>query len=146
MKREKNHDASFKIGNQRGVSVIEQILILVIITLSATLAFNTMRSGGENKSAKQALDTAKQIGQAVRLYEINTGGLPTQADLSELEDKGYIKADELSEKNAYTYTFVSNGGDPAKWSIQATNGTRTLSVKNNDGSFDVHDSSGLYNH
>ena len=134
----------FVIKNHAGFSLVEQLLVIIIISISAGLAFNTMQSGAENRAAKQVLETAKQTAHSVRIYQLDTGSLPTQSNLSELEDKGYINRSEFPHRDTFSYTFVPNGGDPSRWSVQATNGSRTLTVRNNTDQFDVTDSKGLY--
>ena len=128
-----------------GLTLVEMVLVLIIVAMGASLATVSLRAGMENRQAKQALETAKSIAHSVRMYQLDTGSLPTQSDLSELIQAGYLKQEEFAFRNKVTYSFSPNTSDPKRWKVTAVRGSRSLQVENRSDSFAVTDSSGLFN-
>lgn len=129
----------------QGLTLVEMVLVLVILGVGASLATVSLRAGMENREAKQVLETAKSIAHSVRMYQLDTGSLPTQLDLSELIQAGYLKQEEFASRNKFTYSFSPNTTDPKRWKVMAVHGSRSLQVENRSDSFAVTDSTGLLN-
>lgn len=128
-----------------GLTLLELIVVMVIVAIAASLALVSLRPGVDNRKARQVLGTAQSIAHAVRMYEQETGNLPTQSNLSELLNQGYLKDDEFAYRNQYTYSFVPNTVTPSRWGIEAskTDSSRLLRVENRGDSFAVTDSAGV---
>ena len=135
----------FRSHPDKGFTLLELITVLVIIAVSAGIGLASMRPGIENRQAKQALETARSIAHAVKVYQLNAGALPS-ADLSELIADGYINSEEFAYPDRYTYRFVPNGASPAEWAVEAvsTNPARTLRVENDAPDFLITDSKKFY--
>ena len=130
--------------NQRGISLLEIVLVFVIAVTTATLATVSMQAGFENRRAKQVESTLQSIGHAVRMYELENGALPTKSDLSEVFEQGFLDSQELAYGKDFNYTFVPNAANPSQWSIQAIGPhQRQVEIENQPGSFAVSDSAGF---
>ncbi len=134
-----------------GFSLVELIVIIVIMSALSAMAIPKMRAGMENRQARQVLETSRSLAHAVKMYSANHAGAlpPTDQNGIEwttLENEGYIKKSEMVNYGGrFTYSFVPNAADSEKWSVQATNGPRTLRVQNSDNAFVVTDTAGFYN-
>ena len=130
----------------QGLTLVEMVLVLIIMAVGATLASVSMRAGLDNRQAKQALETAKSIAHSVRMYQLDKGILPTQSDLTELFQAGYLKQEELAFRDKFTYSFAPNLVSPTQWKVTAVRGSRTLQVQNQSDSFVVTDTSSVLSH
>ncbi len=94
----------------RGVTLTEILITLTIIAIGAGLVIPQMRSGVENREAKQALNTLHSILQAVRLYEVDKGNLQNAGgnpiNLANLESEGYVLAREYAPKFNYSINLA----------------------------------------
>ena len=138
------------VKNHAGLTLIEIILVIVIVSSLGALAIPQMRSGLENRQAKQALETARSLAHAVRMYNANHGDLPPTSaaglEWVTLENEGYIKRNEMASYGGrFTYSVVPNDADPEKWAVLVTVGPRTLRVENSEDKFSVSDTAGYYN-
>ncbi len=133
-----------RIFGSRGLTFLELIIVMVIVAISATLALASVRAGVENRQARQALETAKSIGHAVRVYQLDNGALPG-AKLTELFDRGYLKEDEFAFRNEYNYSFVPNQANTSRWAVEVdrSDNSRKIRVENRGDSFAVTDSKGF---
>lgn len=134
--------------NNRGVTFLEMILVLVIIAIGASLALPRLRMGVENREAKAVLETLRSISHAIRMYETTKGTLP--ANLTALETMDfltgtrYLDPSEYAFRPPYNYSY---NGITAPDRIVASRPTRTITLfrcqnlKSADGS--VVDSAGF---
>ncbi|MBI1977903.1 MAG: prepilin-type N-terminal cleavage/methylation domain-containing protein, partial [Candidatus Omnitrophica bacterium] len=101
------------LNYQRGVSLLELILVIVIMAIGAALVIPRLEQGVENRRAKDALETLKTISNAVRLYELNTGSFPPSGLLDQedaippgpphvLESGGYLNPKEYAPSFNYS--------------------------------------------
>jgi type II secretory pathway pseudopilin PulG len=81
--------------NYRGVTMLEIILVVVIIAIAGGFSIPGFRQGVINREAKSALNTLKNINQAVRMYAAEYGAEP--ASITVLESKGFLKNVEYTK-------------------------------------------------
>ena len=105
--------------HQKGVTLLELILVLVIIAIGASLAVPKLRRSVENREAKAALETLRSISQAVRMYEVTKGELPANLYTLETETTTagsgtgtsygtrYLDPTEYAFSPPYTYEITS---------------------------------------
>jgi competence protein ComGC len=127
--------------NERGLTLVEVVLVAVIVVTGSTLAVVSMNSGLENREAKQASNALQSMAHAMKMYELEHGELPE--NLAELAEEGFLKEEELPfEDGKYTYQIKRNQGNE-RWSIQAVEyeTKRVLSAENqSDGTIQLSDS------
>ena len=99
----------------KGVTLLELILVIVIISIGAALAIPSMRAGVEHKQARAALDTLRSFAQAVRMYEVNEDILPIDLSTETLITLGYLSAAEL----APGFNYSVDASDPASPIVSA---------------------------
>ncbi len=127
--------------NERGLTLIEIVLVFVIVVGTATLATVSMQRGIENRRAKQVLATLQSVGHAVRMYQLENGALPTQTNLSQIYAQGFVNPNELAYADDFAYSFVPNALNPSQWRIQAVGpNNRTVEITNQTDGFAVSDS------
>jgi len=63
--------------DQRGFTLIELMVVIVILGLLATLVLPRFRAGTERARHVKALAQMKSIETALRLYELDSGFIPT---------------------------------------------------------------------
>lgn len=99
---------------RKGLTLLELILVLVIVTTLAGLGFPLLRRGIENHEAREALKTLRSLAQAVRLYELDygnflDGGVPPQPiTLLNLEQEGYVNSREYAPGFQYLVDVSSS--------------------------------------
>lgn len=140
------------MSNKRGVSLLELILVIIIMAISAALVFPRAQRGIEHREAKHALETLKTISNAVRLYELNHGNLlddsipPQPINLADLESGGYLRPTEYTPNFNYAVNVIVS---PAVMTaVHVTSGrvitlTQSAIVKDQDAA--VADSAGFLN-
>lgn len=105
------------IKNERGLTLVEIVLVSIIVVTAGTLATVSMNAGIENREAKQVASSLQSVAHAIKMYQLENDGLP--ADLQPLIDQGYLKSEELALMDKYDYRLDTGGLDPQQWSIEA---------------------------
>ena len=105
-------------GSQRGFSLIEIILVVVLIGGIVAFAASRILGGGDRAKANLARAQVQTLAEKVQQYEMDTGGLPPALEAL-VDNTGnaagwlgpYAKAGELKDpwNHAYVYRVPGDG-------------------------------------
>ena len=120
-------------GNQRGVTMIELLLVLAIFTITASAAIPKLRQSGVNKQISAVKSSLGDIADAIRVYDqrYSTALVTGSSALQTLGQKGliyYVDSTHHDFQNFFTYTLLSSSS--TAYVIQAVSTfTPTKTVK-----------------
>lgn len=104
-----------KFKNERGLTLVELLAVIVILAIVAIIAFVFIGGVIENSKKDAHISNAQQIISAAKLYEATTGELPKNAQ--ELQNTRHLEEEILDPwtKKGYnlsnvTITKSSSGG------------------------------------
>ena len=126
MSFEKLHEKS--IGRQRGFTLVELLLVLVILALIAGLVLPGIIGKAESAKAKAASSQISRISMSVESFYLDTGSTPSSLDELVDEPAGvtgwngpYIKNTLLKDPwgEPYKYRVPGEHGDFDIWSYGA---------------------------
>jgi general secretion pathway protein G len=115
-------------GRQRGFTLVELLLVLVILALIAGLVLPGIIGKAESAKAKAASSQISRISMSVESFYLDTGSTPSSLDELVTEPSGvtgwngpYIKNTLLKDPwgEAYKYTVPGEHGDFDIWSFGA---------------------------
>jgi general secretion pathway protein G len=115
----KKHYKSYK-GGQRGFTLVELLLVLVILALIAGLVLPGIIGKAESAKAKAASSQISRISMSVESYYLDTGNTPSSLDELVSEPSGlsgwngpYIKNSLLKDPwgQPYRYRVPGEHGD-----------------------------------
>lgn len=112
-------------GSNRGFSLFEIALVLLIITVSSIFAINSLQRDQERKEAANVGEHAKTVGNAVNGYIVNNyatliGAASTPVTLAQLRAQSLLPAsfsDTNIQGSTYTILLRRTGASP-NWNIE----------------------------
>lgn len=99
----KNRYRGKLVGNQRGFTLIELIVVMAILALLAGLVVPRFLGILNDSEGKADLANKEMLRNAVELYEVNEGEDPASLDV--LVSEGYIKAVPVNPVTGNPYTL-----------------------------------------
>lgn len=114
------NQCKFRKGGQRGFTLVELLLVLVILALIAGLVLPGIIGKAESAKAKAAASQISRISMSVESFYLDTGNTPSSLDELVNEPSGvngwngpYIKNSLLTDPwgQPYKYTVPGQHGD-----------------------------------
>lgn len=101
-----------RLRNEKGMSLIEILIVLGIIAAAMAAILNTVFSSGDKAKIKQAEAEIGKLSGFVKLLKQDTGKYPTtDQGIEALVEAGYMEEVPVDPwKNAYTYESPGSHG------------------------------------
>lgn len=81
------------IGNQRGFTLVEMLVVLFIIGVIIAIALPNLKSAGEKAQARACQANRQLIGAQADNYYLEMGKYP--ANVAELKKRGYLRTEPV---------------------------------------------------
>lgn len=94
-----------RLMNQKGFTLIEMLIVMLIITVLIAIAIPNVTKQTENVDKKGCEAFVHMVQGQVESYKMDEKKVPTMKDLA---DKGYLKAEETKCPNGAQVT-ITNG-------------------------------------
>lgn len=94
-----------RLKNQKGFTLIEMLIVMLIITVLIAIAIPNVTKQTENVDKKGCEAFVHMVQGQVESYKMDEKKVPTMTDL---EDKGYLKTGETKCPNGAPVT-ITNG-------------------------------------
>ena len=116
--------------NRKGITLLEMIMVVVIVGIAASLTYPKLQKSIDNRRAKAALDTLREISHAARSYRLshnytnpaNLNTLETTTIPGQMSSRSfYLNPREYAPD--YNYNIIPN--DPLQF-MAVSNSGRTI--------------------
>lgn len=129
------------IQNQKGITLVEVLAVLVILGVLATVAIPAIGGIIDNSKRDAMVATAKQMVESARMMEASgdtpapvSGSTTIEVTLENLINGGYIEVSkgangEYNKTSSKVVITPASGQNPKKYEVTLTDGTWTISQK-----------------
>lgn len=127
MKKMKNKVQEFKkLQNERGLTLVELLAVIVILGIIATIAFVMIGNVIENSKQDAQIANAQQMISSAKLYEASDGkDIENGVSLGDLQTGGFIEpvVDPWTKETGQATGKVTKAGDVYSVTLTSSKGT-----------------------